>query len=305
MSLLNLNSTSGRAPRGKKSSRVWMGFGLIIAVLGIGSTFAASININGGQDTEFGQGSTRTVYCGGDEQVTIAPISTYVNTVLATPADTFTARFARSYFTNLMAFTETNVEPSIVNGKRGWWLTNLDRSNLAPNQSLAAVEVNSATYVFSEELRRDNFEYAGDPANAADLGYFKVRSSDPGQVVKTPAIEASEATFRTAGVIISDIPEACDDVVFVLSFFGETGNAQTMISKDGEEVKEVAYNWYSTIGAAYAVSSSRTSYVPTTLVTADTTLDSLKFIFNSAGATVIEADDLDKIIVETQADSFD
>jgi hypothetical protein len=281
-----------------------MGFGLIIAVLGLGSTFAASININGGQDTEFGQGSTRTVYCGGDEQVTIAPISTYVNTVLATPADTFTARFARSYFTNLMAFTETNVEPSIVNGKRGWWLTNLDRSNLAPNQSLAAVEVNSATYVFSEELRRDNFEYAGDPANAADLGYFKVRSSDPGQVVKTPAIEASEATFRTAGVIISDIPEACDDVVFVLSFFGETGTAQTMISKDGEEVKEVAYNWYSTVGAAYEVSRNRTSYIPTNLVTADTTVDSLKFIFNSVGATAIEADDLDKIIIETQADSF-
>ena len=304
MSLLNLNSTSGRAPRGKKSSRVWMGFGLIIAVLGIGSTFAASININGGPDTEFGQGSTRTVFCGGDQEVTIAPFSTYVNTVLATPADTFTARFARSYFTNLMAFTETDVEPSIVNGKRGWWLTNLDRSNLAPNQSLAAVEVNSATYVFSEELRRDNFEYAGDPADAADLGYFKVRSSDPGQVVKTPAVEAIPATFRTAGVILSDIPEECDDVVFVLSFFGETGTAQTMISKDGEEVKEVAYNWYRTIGAAYAVSSSRTSYVPTTLVTADTTLDSLKFIFSSVGATAIEADDLDKIIIETQADSF-
>jgi hypothetical protein len=45
--------------------------------------------------------------------------------------------------------------------------------------------------------------------------------------------------------------------------------------------------------------------VPTTLVTADTTLDSLKFIFSSVGATAIEADDLDKIIIETQADSFD
>jgi hypothetical protein len=79
-----------------------------------------------------------------------------------------------------------------------------------------------------------------------------------------------------------------------------------MISAQGEVVKEVAYNWYKNIvGYEYEVSSSRTSFVPTTLVTADTTPDSLKFIFSSVGATAIEADDLDKIIIETQADSFD
>jgi hypothetical protein len=112
------------------------------------------------------------------------------------------------------------------------------------------------------------------------------------------------ATFRTAGVLISDIPPQCNDVTFVLSFFGATGTAQTMISKDTEDVKEVAYTWYNTIGAGYTVSKSRTSYDPTTLVTAATTPDSLKFIFNSAGATAIEADDLDKIVIETQADSI-
>ena len=297
MSLLNLNSTSGRAPRGKKSSRVWMGFGLIIAVLGIGSTFAASININGGQDTEFGQGSTRTVFCGGDQEVTIAPFSTYVNTVLAAPENSFQTRFALSYFTGPNDFTaesDLTPPPSTVNGLTGWWTRGTNTRTLAADQSLAAAKLEPGTYAFTERVLKD-----GVP------GYYKINTREFRKVVITPAIEASEATFRTAGVIISDIPEECVDVVFVLSFFGETGTAQTMISKDGEEVKEVAYNWYRTIGAAYAVSSSRTSYVPTTLVTADTTLDSLKFIFNSAGATVIEADDLDKIIVETQADSFD
>jgi hypothetical protein len=134
-----------------------------------------------------------------------------------------------------------------------------------------------------------------------------VNTFEPVPVVEIAAVlpNPPTATFRTAGVLISDIPEACDDVVFVLSFFGETGNAQTMISKDGEEVKEVAYTWYSVDGNAYAVSKSRTSYDPTPLVTASTTPDSLKFIFNSAGATVIEADDLDKIVIETQLDSFD
>ena len=296
MSLLNLNSPSGRAPRGKKSSRVWMGFGLIIAVLGIGSTFAASININGGQDTEFGQGSTRTVFCGGDQEVTIAPFSTYVNTVLAAPENSFQTRFALSYFTEPNDFTaesDLTPPPSTVNGLTGWWTQGTNTRVLEADQSLTAAKANAGRYAFTERVLKD-----GVP------GYYKINTSEFRKVVITPAIEASEATFRTAGVIISDIPEECDDVVFVLSFFGETGNAQTMISKDGEEVKEVAYNWYSEEGTADAVSSSRTSYVPTTLVTADTTLDSLKFIFNLGGATAIEADDLDKIIIETQADSF-
>jgi hypothetical protein len=273
-----------------------MGFGLIIAVLGLGSTFAASININGGQDAEFGQGSTRTVFCGGDQEVTIAPFSTYVNTVLAASENSFQTRFALSYFTEPNDFTaesDLTPPPSTVNGLTGWWTRGTNTRTLAADQSLAAAKLEPGTYAFTERVLKD-----GVP------GYYKINTREFRKVVITPAIEASEATFRMAGVIISDIPEECDDVVFVLSFFGETGNAQTMISKDGEEVKEVAYNWYSEEGTAYAVSSSRTSYVPTTLVTADTTLDSLKFIFNLGGATAIEADDINKIIVETQEDSF-
>jgi hypothetical protein len=62
-----------------------MGFGLIIAVLGLGSTFAANININGGEpNIEFGQGLTQTVYCGENdegESITVTPISAFVNSV--------------------------------------------------------------------------------------------------------------------------------------------------------------------------------------------------------------------------------
>jgi hypothetical protein len=274
-----------------------MGFGLIIAVLGLGSTFAASININGGQDTEFGQGSTRTVYCGDSADdptvITVTPFSTYVNTVLAAPADSFITRFATSYLPDFFEETDTTPLPSTVNGITGWWAFFGGEKNLKPNQSLADAKLKGVNSVFIARTVKDGKN-----------GYYKADKSVEGEVVITPAVEAIPATFRMAGVLISDIPEECDDVVFVLSFFGETGNAQTMISKDGEEVKEVAYNWYSEEGTADAVSSSRTSYVPTTLVTADTTLDSLKFIFNLGGATAIEVDDLDKIIIETQADSF-
>jgi hypothetical protein len=273
-----------------------MGFGLVIAVLGIGSTFAASININGGQDAEFGQGRTRTVFCGVDQEVTIAPISTYVNTVLAAPENSFQTRFALSYFTGPNDFTaesDLTPPPSTVNGLTGWWTQGTNTRVLEADQSLTAAKANAGRYAFTERVLRGDVP-----------GYYKVNDREFRKVVITPAVEASEATFRTAGVLISDIPPECDYVDFVVSFFGETGAAQTMISKEGEEVKEVAYNWEDKIGNNYTVSRSRTSFVPTTLVTAETTPDSLKFIFNSAGATAIEADDLDKIIVETQNNTF-
>jgi hypothetical protein len=274
-----------------------MGFGLIIAVLGLGSTFAASININGGQDAEFGQGRTRTVFCGGEQEVTIAPISTYVNTVLAEPGISFSARFATEYYTDRVGdFTPYNGISTTVNGKTGWWLLAINSAALAPDQDLLAIKTSTASEIFSERKIVNDVE-----------GYYKVRSPAPFEEIVMPAVEFSEATFRTAGVLISDIPEQCDDVTFVLSFFGATGTAQTMISKVGQDdVKEVAYTWYytPTPGTGYDVSSSRTSFVPTSLVTADTTADSLKFVFTSAGATVIEADDLDKIVIETQADSI-
>jgi hypothetical protein len=272
-----------------------VGFGLVIAVLGIGSTFAANIQINNDADIEFGRGFTQTVFCGGEQEVTIAPISTYVDPVLAADKDSFITRFASSYLPDFFAETPTTPLPSTVNGITGWWAFRGGDRRLAIDQSLADVRSNANNRVFVARTVKEGVN-----------GYYKADKDVLSEFVVTPAVETG---FRVGGVIISDIPPECDDHVFVLSFFGETGTAQTMISNltssAGEEVKEVAYNWYSEDGTAYTVSSSRTSYVPTTLVTANTTLDSLKFIFNLGGATAIEADALDKIVIETQPDSFD
>lgn len=79
MSILNLNGPSGRSPRSKGAVKVWMGIGLVIAVLGVGSTLASTITINGGTKTEFGQGVQRTVYCGGNKEITVTPVSQYLN----------------------------------------------------------------------------------------------------------------------------------------------------------------------------------------------------------------------------------
>jgi hypothetical protein len=81
MSILNLNAPQDRGPRGKKTTKIWMGVGLLVAVLGIGSTFASTITINSATDsTEFGQGVERTVFCGGDSTIIkVVPLTAYRN----------------------------------------------------------------------------------------------------------------------------------------------------------------------------------------------------------------------------------
>jgi len=81
MTILDLRNPSQRPGRNKLAARVWVGFALIAAVLGVGSTIAANITINGGQTAEFGQGAQHTIYCGAghDEGVKIelTPFSKY------------------------------------------------------------------------------------------------------------------------------------------------------------------------------------------------------------------------------------
>jgi len=81
VSILNLNGPSGRSARSPRVVKVWVGIGLLVAVLGIGSTLAANITINGGPSTEFGQGVQRTVYCGSGASypITVTPVSSYSN----------------------------------------------------------------------------------------------------------------------------------------------------------------------------------------------------------------------------------
>ena len=87
MSILNLNGPAGRSPRGKRAVKVWMGIGLVIAVLGVGSTLASTITINGNTNQEFGQGVQRTVYCGGNKTITVTPVSSYLNVAEPMPSE--------------------------------------------------------------------------------------------------------------------------------------------------------------------------------------------------------------------------
>ncbi len=85
MEILNLGgSYESPAQSPKKKFKVLLGVGLLAAVMGMGSTLAASITLSSGSPIEFGQGVATTTAC--DSSITVTPYSTYVN-------DTVTADF--------------------------------------------------------------------------------------------------------------------------------------------------------------------------------------------------------------------
>lgn len=110
MSILNLNTPQIGAPKGRKATKIMLGVGLLAAVLGFGSTFAANITLNNGNSpTEFGQGVQQTVYCGGNATtLTVKPFSTFKSssnsfavggiTVSGIPADCNNRNFVISVY---------------------------------------------------------------------------------------------------------------------------------------------------------------------------------------------------------------
>ena len=77
MTLLNFESYDSKSNGGKKSLKLVFGIGALVGVVALGSTLAASINLNAGTPVEFGQGVTQTVAC--DDSITITPFSSFVN----------------------------------------------------------------------------------------------------------------------------------------------------------------------------------------------------------------------------------
>lgn len=78
MEILNLGGAQESTPSEKKSRtplRVLLGIGALAAVVGVGSTLAANISLNGGGNVEFGQGVATTASCDGE--ITVTPISEF------------------------------------------------------------------------------------------------------------------------------------------------------------------------------------------------------------------------------------
>lgn len=78
MDILNLGGINEPSEQpSKKKLKVIIGIGLLAGVMGMGSTLAASITLNGGTSVEFGQGVQYVTAC--DTAVTLTPVSGFVN----------------------------------------------------------------------------------------------------------------------------------------------------------------------------------------------------------------------------------
>jgi len=79
------------ASRPRKNLRLILGVGTIAAVVGVSSTLASSITLNGGGDVEFGQGIATTAAC--DDSIEITPIAEFLNSDSSASPSPTAARF--------------------------------------------------------------------------------------------------------------------------------------------------------------------------------------------------------------------
>jgi alpha-tubulin suppressor-like RCC1 family protein len=75
MSLLNFEPSGYSRSGSRKPLKSILGIGALVGTIALGSTLAASINLNGGGPVEFGQGIVQTTTC--DDQITLTPYSTF------------------------------------------------------------------------------------------------------------------------------------------------------------------------------------------------------------------------------------
>ena len=304
MSLLNLNSPAGRGPRGRKSSRAWMGFGLVIAVLGIGSTFAANIQINNDETSEFGQGVTQTVYCGGDQEVTIAPISAYVNTVESPTwrQPVFEGKTFRTVGTasfsalNTRSFSESyaNDQTGELETTIGYWVK--DR-----------ISTDYYTRSIGDIFRGTGIPPTGDydtfvPQEQKDgaYGFYYYSSWTPGFTADT-----TEDKFELGGVRISNIPSECESRDFIISAYGS--GADPLKLSDDLDVTEITVAFFGEDSSPIFSFDRTPAGIPVSAgdkVTASNTSNSIKVLFTSAAGRLL-ADSVTKIVVETQEEALD
>jgi hypothetical protein len=285
-----------------------MGFGLIIAVLGLGSTFAANININDDRPSEFGQGLTQTVYCGENdegESITVTPISAFVNSVDIVGDDewrepVFTGKTFRPVGSisfsalNLRSFTDSyvNDKTGVSQTKVGYWVKDrtseeyFSRSLFGPRPITGVGIGDFDTFVPLEQ-------------EEGIFGFYYYESWTPGRFVDTTV-----PTFELGGITITDIPTSCVGRDFIISAYGSTGSDPLDLSS-ALEVTEIAVNWdpldlepdYSFNRRIPGIPISNDGKV--VIEQAAGSENSLKIIFSSTAGRLL-TDAFAKIVVETQ-----
>ena len=79
MTLLQFSGPKPSGSGGKKTLMVFISIGAFAGVVALGTTLAASINLNSATPIEFGQGVAATTSCTGSDSLTITPYSSFNN----------------------------------------------------------------------------------------------------------------------------------------------------------------------------------------------------------------------------------
>jgi hypothetical protein len=279
-----------------------MGIGLVIAVLGIGSTFASSITINSDNNTEFGQGVQKTVYCGGDATVDVTPVSSFSNGInsllsvkLVTPGSGSETSIHSSYSTlKQTIYGSTNTRyPKFNSGTTnisGWWVYSTSPLSAATiTTALTSTAPANYPVSFTAGLTASNWYFIQETST----GKFKTGYASVSTAV---SIADDPANFKFSGLVISNIPTACAGVNFVFSGYGDSGSAKTLVS----DISVVAAKWTGVSGSV-TPSSDRTCQASASGITATQKSSSLTFAISSGA---LSAKELAKVVVETQEDAL-
>jgi hypothetical protein len=289
-----------------------MGFGLIIAVLGLGSTFAANIQINSNRDSEFGQGLTQTVYCGENdegESITVTPISAFVNSVDIVGDEVwrepvYTGRqFITASTISGLFFSRTKVILNDETGDelntRGYYvnsiLTEYYDDFYKGFRSVPAISTPPTVEEFDTFVPQVVF--------GNNYGFYIYETFTPGRFVNT-----TPTTFELGGITITDIPTDCVGRDFIISAYGSNGPDPLKLSSalgGSAGVTEIAVNWdpldlepdYSFNRRIPEITDSNVDQVVIQQVGG--TENSLKIIFSSTAGRLL-TDAFAKIVVETQ-----
>ena len=225
MSILDLGNGPSRPSSSGKSKKAILGLGLLVAVLGIGSTLASTISINANQSIEFGQGVQQSVYCGDGEQksIMVTPVSAFANTETGTfglkeiqvsdiPDDCSDMNFvikvynASSQDEQILAFTSPTNKFSIANV---WWTIGctenepncrLRGSDFAEGKALLAATPDGLP------LGEGLASVREDSSSAFTITFLSGRL--PSNDVRKIVIETQEDTFGFEQCVAS---EACED----------------------------------------------------------------------------------------------
>jgi hypothetical protein len=222
----------------KRGVKLWIGAGLIAAIAGIGSTLATTINLNNGDETEFGQGVAQTVFCGGrDAEIFVTPTSAYVNSeiergrsavasVWVSPTWSGTPTFQEvSYDDDRNRFTSNYINDAtgISQSVKGYWVSSRSSSTWhtssnAPSSGFVfvpqAVGTSSTSYS-SRSLSSSTFGWN-------KYGYWKFQNWVPGSfTAPVPATDdrETEDAFELSGISITNIPDDCAGRDFVVSIY--------------------------------------------------------------------------------------